>query len=263
MGSEERRNQRASHLAWIALGLIRVNPRAQREFRKSHAEEYASDFDFEGFGFPVLNKRDGHYYAVDGQHRIAALRMLGFGPEQQIQCEVYDGLTEEQEAELFLKRSNQRAIRLIDKFRIAVLAGRPDECEVDRTVRSVGLTVSQNSDGIQAVTALMRIYRLGGSQVLARTLSVLRDAYGGHPAALRGQIIEGAGFVAQRYNGQLPDSRFVERLATVPGGALGLLAKAETIRRAVGRPKTHCVAAAIVDLVNAGRGGKKLPPWWT
>lgn len=265
MSDTSRRNERGSHLRWVALGEMRVNPRAQREFRPSHAEQYAADFDFEGFGFPVVNRRDGHYYIVDGQHRVAALRLTGFGPEQQIQCECYEGLTEDEEAELFLKRSNQRAIRPFDKFRIAITAGREVECDIERTVMAQGLKVaSGEQDGnIGAVTALRKVYDLGGAVVLGRALRILRDAYAAHPSALRGQLIEGLGFVCQRYNGALNDEVAKERLAKIPGGALGLLGKAEVIRRQTGRPKNHCVAAAVVDTMNAGRGGKKLDPWWS
>ena len=46
------------------------------------------------------------------------------------------------------------------------------------------------------------------------------------------------------------------------GGVHGLLGKAENLRRATGNQKGHCVAAAAVEIVNAGRGGKKLPSWW-
>jgi hypothetical protein len=46
------------------------------------------------------------------------------------------------------------------------------------------------------------------------------------------------------------------------GGVNGLLGRAEQIRRQTGNPKNHCVAAAAVEAINRGRGGKKLPSWW-
>jgi hypothetical protein len=242
---------------------MKVSPRAQREFRPSHAEKFAADFDLEALGYPVVNHRDGHYFVVDGQHRIEALKMIGWG-DQQIQCECYEGMTEAQEADLFLRRDDRRAIRSFDKFRIAVTAEREAETDIERVVLAQGLKIS-NSDSpgcLSAIAALQKVYKTAGPEGLGRALRIVRDAYGGHQAALRGDIITGLGLVCSRYNGKMDDEKAVERLSKVPGGALGLMGKAEVIRRQTGRQKAHCVAAATVETYNAGRGGSKLEPWW-
>jgi hypothetical protein len=51
-------------------------------------------------------------------------------------------------------------------------------------------------------------------------------------------------------------------LSSAHGGVKGLLNAAENLRNMTGNPKAHCVAAAAVNIVNRGRGGKKLPDWW-
>lgn len=118
---DEHKKQRASHLRWVPIAEMKVSPKAQREFRKPHAEKFAADFDLEALGFPVVNIRDGHYWIVDGQHRVEALKMMGWA-DQQIQCECYEGMTEAEEADLFLRRDDRRAITSFDKFRCR---GRP------------------------------------------------------------------------------------------------------------------------------------------
>ena len=35
------------------------------------------------------------------------------------------------------------------------------------------------------------------------------------------------------------------------------------VRRQTGNQRGQCVAAAAVDIINAGRGGVKLPSWWS
>lgn len=52
------------------------------------------------------------------------------------------------------------------------------------------------------------------------------------------------------------------KLAKAHGGVAGLTNKAEVLRRSTGNQKAHCVAAAAVEIINAGRGGHKLPAWW-
>ena len=82
---------RESHLRWVPIKEMRSSPAAQRKYRRTHAATYAADFHLEALGYPVLSLRDGIFFIVDGQHRIKALEMIGWG-DQQIQCEVYEGL---------------------------------------------------------------------------------------------------------------------------------------------------------------------------
>jgi hypothetical protein len=54
----------------------------------------------------------------------------------------------------------------------------------------------------------------------------------------------------------------MERLARLPGGALGLVGKAAMIKKQLGKQMSHCVAAAVVDTYNLGRAAKRLDSWW-
>lgn len=258
----DNQTQRASHLKWVPIGEMRVSPRSQREFRQAHADKFAADFDLEGFGFPVVNQRDGHYFIVDGQHRIAALRMLGFDDDQQIQCECYVGLSESEEAELFLRRDDRKAIAAFDKFRIALTAGRDVETDVDRLVRVNGLVISRDKipGGIRSTGTLCKIYRRSDPETLARTLRLIRDAFG--DSGFEAPVLDGLSLVCQRYNGQVDDASAVVKLSKVNGGVNGLLGHAERLRKATGNAKGHCVAAAAVEIIRTGSNGKKLPSWW-
>lgn len=252
---------RAPHLEWVPISEMIVSVKAQREFSQAHAEKFAADFDLEALGYPVVNKRGGHYYIVDGQHRIAALKLIGW-EDQKIQCECYDGLSEKEEAELFLRRDERRAIAGFDKYHIALTAERDIETDIDRTVRANGLVVSkQKVDGrIMAVGTLRRVYTRSGPEVLGRCLRIIRDAYGdpGFEAA----VIDGIALVCARYTDDLDDEVVTKRLAGLHAGVNGLLGRAQTLRKQTGSSLAQCVAAAAVDVINAGRGGKKLATWW-
>lgn len=257
--------ERVATLKWVPLDAVRVNPLAQREVVPSRVDKLATEFDPEQLGYPTVNHRDGHYWVIDGMHRVEALkRWLGDGwDKQQLQCSAYDGLSEAEEAETFLKLNDTLAIRPFVKFRVGVAAGRAEEVDVDRIVRQCMLRVSPDrTDGsIAAVNTLMRVYQRSGPQNLARTLLIIRDAYG--DAGLEGQVIDGIGLLTQRYNSDLNDEQLVARLTKAHGGVNGLLNKAMNLRKSTGNPKAHCVAAAAVEIHNAGRGGgKKLPVWW-
>ena len=253
---------RTARLRWVRIALMKVNPLAQRDLNPNRVEHMAADFDLEQIGVPTVNERDGHFYVIDGQHRIEALRVMGWG-DQQIQCWTYLGLTEAEEAEMFLKLNDVLTVDAMAKFRTGVMAGREVECDIDRIVRAQNCVVSRDRvpGGIRAVGTLRKVYTRSGPEALGRSLRIVRDAYG--DAGMEALVIDGIGLVCQRYNGQLNDTEAVEKLAAAAGGVNGLLGKAENLRRATGNQKAHCVAAAVVEIVNRRkRGSAALPSWW-
>jgi len=117
------RVERAARLKWCPIAKMRVSPTAQRELKQHRVDHLVANFDLEQIGTPVVSERDGAYYILDGQHRIEALRGIGWG-DQQIQCWTYTGLTEEDEAERFLKLNDTLVVDSFSKFRVGVNAGR-------------------------------------------------------------------------------------------------------------------------------------------
>lgn len=254
------RIERSGHLRWLAVSDLVVDPQAQRKFRPEWSAEIAAEFDPDEFGIPLVSLRDGKHYVIDGQHRIGALRVMGWD-DQQVQCWVYEGLTIPKEARRFLGHNKSKSVRAFDTFQIGVTAELPDERDIDRIVRLQGLKVAEGLPAsVAAVGALRKVYAHGPA-VLGRTLRIIRDAYGDD--GMKGQIIEGVGLLCARYNGELDDERTVKRLQTAAGGLGALNTKAAAYRKTLGRPMPHCVAGAATDIINAGRGGKKLPAWWT
>lgn len=255
------RKQRSTHLRWVAIADMRVNPLAQRDLNTHRVDRIAAEFDPEEVGNPTVNYRDGHWYLIDGQHRIEAMKAMGWG-DQQIQCWTYEGLTVEEEAEKFLRLNDVLVMDVFSRFKAAVTAGRSDAVEIDRVVRAQGCSISKDEipGGIRAVGTVERVWRRSDSATLGRTVRIIRDAYGdpGFVAA----VIEGIGHLCIRYNGDLEEQIAVDKLATAHGGVGGLLNAAEVTRRRTGNAKGLCVAAAAVDIINSGRGKKMLPSWW-
>lgn len=260
-GKPTGRIQRGGRLRWVALTQMRVNPLAQRDLNQARVSRLAAVFDIEQMGNPVVSHRGEWYYLVDGQHRIAALKLwLGDWENQQVQCWCYEGLTEAQEAEQFLKQNDTLTVNAFAKFKVAVQAGRDAEADVDRIVRALGLRITRGPGGISAVATLRRVYVRGGPSVLSKTLRIIRDAYG--DAGLDGAVIDGIGLLCQRYDGQLSKHRAVERLSSAHAGVSGLLNRAGQMRQSTGSATAECVAAAAVEVINRGSGGKKLTSWW-
>lgn len=251
--------QRVASTRWVPLGQMQVTPAAQRKFQPAHAQMMADDFDLEALGYPVLNHRDGVWWIVDGQHRTAALRIIGFADDDKIECECYDGLTEKQEADLFLRRARNKAIHPLDRFRIGVNAGRPDECAIQKIVDDLDLKIGFGKARLGAVGALTKVYAEGGPDVLGRALLIIREAFGetGYSAAM----INGVGMVLRRYGDLVKTERLVRALRATPGGAPGIEQSAGGLVVSTGNSKAVCIGATIVRIHNRTKGAN-LTDWW-
>lgn len=254
--------RRAARLRDVPLEALRVSPNAQRELNQFWVDAIVADFDLEQLGAPTVSHRDGYYWVLDGQHRLAALKeWLGEWKGQKFQCWCYEGLSLDEEADVFLKLNNVRTVSALPKFRAAVTAGRAVETDIDRTVRTQGLVVSADRipGAIRAVGTLIRVYQRSGPVVLGRALRVIREAYG--DAGLEASVIDGIGMLCQRYNGELDEDTAVSKLSNAHGGVNGLLNKAQKARLDTGLTKAECVAMSAVEIINSGKGGVKLPKW--
>lgn len=236
---------------------------SQREFRPAWASEIARELSIEKLGTPILNHAGDCYWIVDGQHRIEAVKLwLGDAKGQRLDCVVYEGLSEEQEAELFLGLNRVRSVRAFDKFKIALTASRPDETAIDRIVRGAGLSISENggSGSLACVVTLARVFRRSGGDGLAQTIRIAHEAFGDE--GLESDIIDGLGLLASRYNGQLEPRRAIAALSAARGGLNALRSRATRLSQQTGTQRSQCIAAAVVEVYNRGKGGKKLPSWW-
>jgi hypothetical protein len=133
---------------------------------------------------------------------------------------------------------------------------------VQKVVEKCGLKISRSKGegSISAVGTLVRVYDRGGAATLNRALLLAFNSFG--DPGLSDRVIDGMARVCERYNGAIDDADAVERFKTMRGGVGALLQRAETLRKQVGASIPQCVAAAIIDTLNAKRGGKKIPSWW-
>lgn len=241
----------------------------QRKFERERAEALLATFDEGKFGIPIVNHRDGHYWIVDGQHRIEALRLF-FAPSDPgaVDCQVFENLSDSEMAELFLSANRDRkAVPVFTNFMVSCTAEEKEATAIRRMVEANGLKIARDSEdgSIRAVSALRKVYDLAGDVVLGQTVRVLRDAGSGSSEWFDSRLIIGIGLALNRYNGKTNQHDLAKRLSATQHGAHGVLRRAEAQRDRTGNAKTQCVAAAIVDIYNkplGPRSSERLPDWW-
>jgi hypothetical protein len=242
---------------------MKVSQVAQRELRPSHVNKIIVEFDVEKLGVLTVNYRDGHYYVVDGQHRLEALRSIGWG-DQQLECATYAGLSEDQEAELFLQLNAVLAVNTYAKYQVGVAAGRREDVHIRDILAEHGLKITSDSNtqgAVHCVATLKRLYRATGPANLDRTLAVVHTSYG--DLGMKATIVGGIGRVLDRYGSDIDDASLIQRLSTVPGGLNALTSRAQQTRQLSSCPAEHAVAVACVQLINTSKGmHRRIRSWW-
>ena len=163
-------------------------------------------------GIPVVSERGGQYYIVDGTHRVAALRRLGYERAMFI---VLKGLTYEEEADYFRRQNeNARGLTLYTRFKAGLECG-DETCLainaiVERNNFVIG-TSARNFNTITAVFALITIYDSYGAGILNKTLRLIRETWDGNPTAKNREFLVGMSEFAHRFG--VPD--FAARVGKV------------------------------------------------
>lgn len=207
----------------------------------------------------ISRRKDGSLVVIDGQHRIVALREEGYGA-MQVSIIVHDGLTLEEEAELFRVLNDTNRPTAFDDFKVGVVAKDPECLGITKVAADAGYRVhNQVQDGaINAVAALRRVYRGSNGhgphpEHLAKTLNVITSAWGHRAEGVEGHVLQGLGLVIETYGEELDLSALARKLAKYPGGASGLLGKARLLKDIRRSSVARCVAEIVIDSYNSGR----------
>ena len=78
----------------------------QRGLDDSSVRKIARSLDWDIFGVISVSYRDGHFYVVDGQHRVEALRLDK--SVKTVMCNMWENLSYEEECEKFIKLNTAR-----------------------------------------------------------------------------------------------------------------------------------------------------------
>lgn len=173
---------------------IVVDHQYQRPEKESLVSQIGRDFSWASFGTVSCYKRNGMYYAVDGQQRLKAALSLK-EPPKKIPCIVFPEATVVNEAHTFLDiQINRKAVSPFEKHKAELVAKVPSALAIQRAVESVGFNITggdYNPNSVYAIRTLHYVYTLLGEEGVVQTLTQIRDAWPGDPTATRTQILRG------------------------------------------------------------------------
>ena len=166
----------------------------QRELKPSKVKRIAENFNPDVVGIALVSFRNGKFWCLDGQHRVKAMKKLGY---TEVWCQVITGLTYEEECKRF---------NILNTGRTQLTANQVFHCRVEeKEINAVDLVEIFNKyrfdynknascrddNVIGAVSKFVKIQRNHGNGMVERVVRVLRNAWLGDKNSLASAIITG------------------------------------------------------------------------
>jgi hypothetical protein len=195
---------------------LKVDVDVQRALDPKWADHLEATWDPKKVGIIMVSRREnGECYIINGHHRqVVSLRK---DPAAILDCEVFEGLSIEEEADLFLDyNTHQKPINVYDKYRIALKAGRRVEQRMaeEVTARALELSPHKGNRSIAAIAACRRIVVMDSAEtgLLSDTLMYAEMAFGAHPMTWDANLLQAIARMVHNNRVKLDYHRFVEKL---------------------------------------------------
>lgn len=243
---------------WIPVSECEVvHAAAQRGVNERNVKRIAEEFNPDHFGVIVVAKKNGvnRYHIIDGQHRVAALKLMGY-TDQLVPAIVREIHSAKDAAEAFGGLNSAMKPGAVDKFKVAVTAGHPAESEVNLLLKSLGFYVGFGAapNTVAAVSALMSVYNAHGIKVLKGALETIRATWPGERDAVSGAIIQGYGELLGRHAHEIDNRRLLSTVAKKTTAA-NLLGAAKVSRSTFGGRIYENVVRVVASHYNTGIRG--------
>jgi|SRR5215472_4989028 len=183
---------------------VHVDPEAQRTLNMARAQNIADNLQISAIGTVTVSQRaDGSLWLVDGQHRRRALQLAGI-PE--MIAEVHFGLTQKQEAILFLIKNRESARpSAFDEYHIG-LTGRVQQfVDTEEVLAKHLLKVGRytTASHVGSIATVVRLVERFGPEALEWALSAAEEAWGRTDATWDGNLLAGFAYFYDKH----PDLR--------------------------------------------------------
>ena len=168
----------------------------QRDFNDSRAKKIAREFDERIANEPKVSFRDNHYYVFDGQHTIAARKLMNDGHDLPILCKVYFGMTAEEEALLFAQQTGESAPVTAGARIRAEIFGKDEIANAFlRANEELGIQLDYDQERglyrIGCIKTAFDAYRKMGEDRYKEAMKIIIKAWYGEPDSFRTENVIG------------------------------------------------------------------------
>lgn len=259
----------------LAANLLEIDPGVQRRPNESRMIRIASDFHESALGVLVVSARrklgglgtsEVRYIVLDGQTRLGALRRFTGTPDttMPVVCQVYHGLSRAEEAEIFLTHNDRAAVRKIDLFRLALVAGQEWAVELDALVKRHGFVTDDSSTRADrrftAISTAQRIIKLpDGMDSLDKAFDFIARSWGHRINAASAEAVDGLGLLFHRHGAAVDVPGFARKLAATDTPQT-FKSNVAAYRATMGVSRTEAAYRYVIKVYNSGRRSRGLEP---
>jgi hypothetical protein len=246
-------------IAVFEIASLHIADEYQREVIAAHVAKIGGDeFVEEALGLPCIGVRgDGTKSVVDGMQRITALREMGY---THVECEWFESRGKDHEALVFLLKNNYKRLKSHELFKARLTANDEETVLIYEAITEAGLGVrgieSRHRHRLQAVSSAKAVYRIAGRDLLIRSLTLLKEAWGDqHDDAYNGGVLNGLA-VFLYHVPEAKDQRLLRAMRKIaPKNTYGYLTADNNLGIASGGSRAKAIARAF-HAIHDKRGAK-------
>lgn len=263
----------------IPANLLEIDPGVQRKPNESRMIRIAAEFHESALGVFTVSARRAlaipgseqpeqtktRYVVLDGQTRLGAIHRFTGTPDTTLPvvCQVYHGLTRAEEAEIFLLHNDRAAVRKVDLFRLALVAGQDWAVELDAVVKRHGYEATDSASPERRFTAIstaQRIIKLPeGMDALDRAFGFLARSWGYRVNAASAEAVDGLSLLFHRHGKDVDVVGFARKLAATDTPQT-FKSNVMAYRAAMGVGRTEAAYRYVIKVYNSGRRSRGLEP---
>lgn len=235
-----------------------------RAINRQHVNRIKRDFHEDMVQPAIVSFRDGRYWIVDHQHQTQAIfEMNGYDPLTNIRCDVREGLTYEQEADLYIRlNTGTKQPTFSDKLTGLIEAKDETALKFRDLVESCGYVVGGSAcNSLKAVSAAWRICKKdGGDELLSRILTLTKKCWPDNQSGVDCRIIDGISLFLKLHGSEYQQDRFVKNLS--PIDPKEIVRKASTFCKQMDSKSftmPYCTYTVLLNSYNTGLRNKLIP----
>lgn len=234
----------------------------QRRVSQRHVNKMIRGWDNRFLTPLVVSFRDGKYYLIDGQHRLAAMRKMSGGKDAMVPCIIHTGLTYTQEAGLYVLLEEAKGnLKLADKIKAKLESGTDAAVlDIDKRIADAGFDwaldkPTGNAYEIIPTQPVLRAYNKLGGPGFTHMLELLAGAWHGSQSSINSKMLYGMALFIKTYETEIDDRAFIRRLSNVDPVDILQQAKADFTTNHTALQ----TAKVIRKIYNNHPGGGRLP----
>lgn len=189
----------------------------QRRFSMSRAQKIAAEFDERIANEPKVSRRNGNYYVFDGQHTIAARKILNGNQDVKVKCKVYYGMSEKDEALLFAQQTGVSApLSAGARIRAEIFGNDPIAVAFFEANEAIGIQLDYDQerglDRIGCIKTAFDAYKRIGEERYKEAMTILKSVWDGEPDSFRAENVTAITYFIDLYHDQYCPRRLVTQL---------------------------------------------------